>query len=88
MELAGIYKIFLDPVAINTLGLFFDIFGAGLLFKFGLPENISRSGAINLIAEQTDEEEKKKATRYDMWGKIGLSALMFGFVLQAISNFL
>ncbi len=42
---------------LNSLGLVLDIFGVILLFKFGLPESISREGHDYLITEQVNEEE-------------------------------
>jgi hypothetical protein len=72
---------------INSLGLLLDIVGAILIFKFGLPEPISREGYVHLILEQTDEQEKQKALNYDRWSKLGLSSLILGFCLQLVSNF-
>jgi hypothetical protein len=42
---------------VNSVGLALDIAGALLLFKFGLPEEISRSGHGALLVEQVDEAE-------------------------------
>jgi len=50
---------------VNSIGLLCDIVGAVLIWRYGLPEHISRTGAVHLIAEQTDETEKAKAKRYD-----------------------
>ena len=36
---------------INSIGLLVDIFGAFLLWRYGLPEEISRSGAVPLSLE-------------------------------------
>jgi hypothetical protein len=72
---------------LNSIGLLLDISGAYLLFKFGLPEEIRRSGAIALALEQVDEAEAAKAKCYDRRGKFGLGLLVVGFVLQLLSNF-
>ncbi len=80
--------ILTSPTTINTIGLVFDIFGAILLFKFGLPEDISRSGHINLILEQEDVNEKAKGVFYDKCGKIGLFFIILGFFFQLLSNFI
>lgn len=64
-----------------------DLIGGILLFKFGLPEDINRKGHINLILEQTNEEEEKKAKRYDFLGKVGLIFIIIGFIFQLIGNF-
>lgn len=73
---------------INSIGLVSDIIGAVLIWRYGLPESISRTGAINLILEQADEIEAAKARRYDCIARCGLALLIGGFVLQLISNFL
>lgn len=46
---------------VSSIGLVCDIIGAVLIWRFGLPEPVSRSGAIHIICEQTDEAEKAKA---------------------------
>jgi hypothetical protein len=72
---------------LNVLGLLADICGAVLLFKFGLPENINRSGHISRALEQTDEAEIAKAKKYDHYGKIALALLVVGFTGQLAGNF-
>lgn len=78
----------LNPTTINTIGLLFDILGAILLWKFGLPQEISRSGSICLALEQENKEEKEKAILYDKFGNFGILLLIVGFIFQAISNFI
>lgn len=73
---------------INSIGLVLDIVGALLLWKYGLPESIDRSGSIHLILEQTSDEEIAKAKRYDNFSKVALMLLILGFILQLLSNFL
>jgi hypothetical protein len=72
---------------INSIGLISDIIGAGLLWRYGLPAPISRGGVIHLILEQVDEAEKAKAMRYDRLSLLGMALLVFGFLLQLISDF-
>lgn len=72
---------------LNSSGLVLDIAGAYMLFKFGLPAEISRSGAQYLELEQNDIDEAKKAQKYDRLGRFGLGLLVGGFVLQLASNF-
>lgn len=74
------------PKIVNSIGLIFDIIGAILLWKYGLPEPISKTGAVYIIAEQTDEVEKELANRYDQYANAGIGLLILGFVLQLISN--
>ncbi len=64
---------------------FTGLIGTLLIFFFGLPSRINPEGHINLILEQVDEEEKKKAKKYKLWSYIGISLLVFSFLLQLIS---
>lgn len=75
-------------VLVNSAGLILDIFGAVLVWRYGLPEAISRTGASHLILEQTDEGEIAKARRYDRIAQLGIGLLIAGFGLQLVSNFL
>lgn len=72
---------------VNSLGLLSDVVGVVLLYFYGLPTEISRSGAIRFIAEQTDTEELRLTRRYDRWARVGLACLLLGFLLQLVSNF-
>ena len=71
---------------INSTGLVFDIAGALLLWKYGLPEAINKDGSINLILEQKNSKEVAKGKRYDNMSKIALGLLILGFALQLLSN--
>ncbi|MDO9559854.1 MAG: hypothetical protein Q7I89_09260 [Syntrophales bacterium] len=73
---------------INACGLISDIVGVLLLWKFGLPESISRQGHQYLICEQTDETEIIKAKKYDKYAKAALLFIIIGFALQIISDFI
>jgi hypothetical protein len=73
---------------VNSFGLVFDIIGVVFIWRYGLPEPLSRKGAIYIIAEQTDEAEKAKAAKYDLLSKIGLGLVIGGFLLQLASNFI
>lgn len=73
---------------IGAIGLILDIMGAYLIFKYGLPEEVSRTGSIGLILEQEDEEEKAKGKKYDKFSKIGFYLLILGFVFQLVSSIL
>lgn len=72
---------------LNSGGLILDISGVVLLFKYGLPPDISRTGATYIITEQRDEAEVERARRYDRLGYLGLAFLIGGFVFQLASNF-
>jgi len=76
------------PKPVNSIGLICDVMGALFVWKYGLPEAMSRTGAIYLIAEQSDEDEITKAKKFDRWARLGIGLLVFGFVLQFVSNFI
>ncbi len=67
---------------LTGIGLTLNIIGTLLIWKFGLPEPISRTGAIHLILEQTDQGEIKRAKRYDRFSLLGVILLALGFLLQ------
>ena len=71
---------------VNSAGLLLDIIGVCLVFKFGLPEDVRRSGASFLRLENDDPVEAAKAARYDSWARVGLLLLIAGFAVQIISN--
>lgn len=61
--------------------------GAILVFFFGLPPRISEKGEVFLIAEQTDEKEKKKARLFKTLGYFGIALIALSFLLQLITTF-
>jgi len=63
---------------VNSLGLIFDIIGAILLWRFGLPEQINRAGTSRLLLPGVDKAEIQKAKWYDHMAKWGLSLLILG----------
>ena len=70
----------------NIFGLCLDIIGAVLIFRFGLPEALSREGHRFLLLEGEDKAEAEKARLYDFWGRVGLCLLIGGFATQGIRN--
>ena len=75
-------------VLINSFGLILDIIGAYLLFKFGLPPSIDRTGVEHLVGGEIDSAEVKKGKLYDSRSAIGFKLLILGFVFQLVSNIL
>jgi hypothetical protein len=73
---------------VNSAGLLCDIVGVILLFKFGLPDEVRRMGQSYIALEASDAAEIAKADRYDRFARIGLAAIIVGFILQLVSNFL
>jgi hypothetical protein len=72
---------------INTIGLVFDLIGVLLLFKYGLPSDISKEGVTTLSIGTVNNEEVNKWKKYSLWSKIGLVLISIGFILQIISNY-
>jgi len=72
---------------LNAIGLLFDIIGVLMLFKFGLPPDISRDGHIFITINKIDEEGKAKARRYERYSYVALAFLVIGFLLQLLSDF-
>lgn len=73
---------------LTAIGLALDLGGALLLWKYGLPESLSRDGAIHLICKQRDEAEVAKARLYDRWATAALCLITTGFALQLLATFL
>lgn len=73
---------------LTAVGLSLDLSGALLLWKYGLPEALSRDGAVSLICEQRDEAEVVKARLYDRWATAALCLISTGFGLQLLATFL
>jgi hypothetical protein len=68
------------------IGLMLDIVGVLLLWKFGLPESIDRSGAVYLVSEEVDQTEVAKAKLYDRLGRLGIGLIATGFALQLVGG--
>jgi hypothetical protein len=68
----------------SVAGLVLDIIGVVMLFRYGLPAEISRSGAQAITTEQADPAEQALARRYDCLARLALLCLIAGFFLQLI----
>jgi hypothetical protein len=67
---------------LNTSGLALTSIGCLLLFSFGLPVDVDLKGRVNLIGEQSDAAEIAKGRRYLWWGRLGISLIALGSLLQ------
>ena len=68
-------------MTVTLIGLTFDIIGVIILFRFGiLPSEIFDNMIWTSGMKDSDIEQHKK------WSKIGLSMLLFGFILQIIGT--
>ena len=77
------------PDVINSAGLALDIGGVILLFCYGLPEEVSKSGGITIEwGNPGSEQGQRKWKRYKRRSTWGLFLLVLGFFLQLVSNWL
>jgi hypothetical protein len=75
------------PQIIGSIGLVLDIIGVVLLFLYGLPADVTRSGLSPLLLDdRPNPEELQKAKHYDRLGYLGLVLLIAGFALQLLGN--
>ncbi|PIV10736.1 hypothetical protein COS50_03905 [Candidatus Roizmanbacteria bacterium CG03_land_8_20_14_0_80_35_26] len=58
--------------------------GTVMLFFFGLPPRLNPEGHINLILEQSNNEEKEKYKMYDKLSYFALGLIASSFLLQII----
>jgi hypothetical protein len=73
---------------LTVAGLAADIVGVYFVWKFGLPERISRTGESAILMEESDYSEIAKAAKYDRWSRYGIALIIGGFLLQILANFL
>lgn len=73
-------------MTVINLGLLLDAIGVVLVWRFGLPPEISRHGHSSILLEGVDEAEKRKAQIYDWLSRLGLFLIVLGFIVQIIGN--
>ncbi|MCU8382539.1 hypothetical protein M2G43_20470 [Vibrio vulnificus] len=82
---------------LSSIGLFIDIIGAVILWKYGLPATIDHKefDAVmehclvvgkNSDYEETVSNSEVKMAKVKGWSRWGLGLLLFGFLLQGIGN--
>ncbi|PIR39154.1 MAG: hypothetical protein COV35_01145 [Alphaproteobacteria bacterium CG11_big_fil_rev_8_21_14_0_20_39_49] len=81
-------ELILNTKILNSIGLGLDIIGVVLIFFFGIPQKMDRSGDIFIVLGEKSPNEIKKIKKYDFWANTGLILIVSGFVIQIISNFL
>lgn len=74
--------------SINSLGLILDIIGVVILFKFGLPSEVSKEGEQLIAADKPKESQLNKYRKYEFWSRFGLALLIVGFLCQLVSNYI
>jgi hypothetical protein len=68
--------------ALNIAGLFMNLAGVILLFRYGMPYRVRTEGATYLITEDVDKREVTTERRYDLLGKLGLFLVVAGTAAQ------
>lgn len=71
---------------LNLISYTSGFLGTVMFFKFGVPSLIDTDGKRSLLAEQEDEDEKKKIAKYKRLGRCGLGLIAFGFLLQMLGE--
>ena len=70
---------------LNTIGLTLGVIGTVLIYFYGVPRQVDTGGAIHLIAEQEDEQEKLQIERFKCRGNGGLVCIGLAFFLQLVA---
>lgn len=78
--------VFLTAASLNTAGLLFTLVGVLVLFRYGMPFHVPTGGAIHIILEQVDAQEKQLERKYQIYGYLGLIAVAIGTALQIWAN--
>lgn len=82
---------------LSSIGLFIDIIGAVILWKYGLPATVDHKEFDAVLEhclvvgkdsdyEATVSNSEVKIAKVKAWSRWGLGLLLFGFLLQGIGN--
>ena len=71
---------------LTGIGLTLNIGGALLIWKFGLPQPITRTGANHLVVSQSDQHEIKRAKKFDRLSLLGVALFALGFLVQLLTT--
>jgi hypothetical protein len=72
----------------TTFGLVLDLVGVVLLWRFGIPQSVSRSGRQNFVSSEVDQQEVAKAKIYDLISHFGILLIVLGVVSQIAGSHL
>ncbi|HEY5298382.1 MAG TPA: hypothetical protein VIK59_10695 [Verrucomicrobiae bacterium] len=75
-------------IILNSVGLLIGVVGSTLIWIFGLPASVDRTGAEYRATGNVDEHEVALAKKFDCKSRIGFLMLILSFLFQLISNFL
>ena len=76
---------------LSTIGLMCDMFGALLIWIYGIPTLANRDADEflslgNSFKEKERENHKSKVFLYDVWSGVGIFFLLLGFSIQICAN--
>jgi len=83
----SVIPFLLSRSQVNSLGLTIDLFGAVVIWKFGLPDKIDLEGKPYLVTEEINKDEEELGLIYKNISAYGINFLILGFFLQLLSNF-
>ena len=61
--------------------------GVIILFQYGMPFHVPTGGAVHLITGRVDAAEKALESRYEIFGYIGLIAIVVGTGMQIVGAY-
>lgn len=70
---------------LNLAGLFLNLVGVLILFRWGMPFRVETKGVTYRITSEVDQNEIALERRYKVIGYVGLALLMLGTVLQMVA---
>ena len=67
-----------------VIGLFANLVGVFLLFRYGMPYRVPATNGDYIVTEQTDPEGLQTDARYRLFGKFGLALIVLGTGSQVV----
>lgn len=68
---------------LNIVGIFLNLAGLLVLFRYGMPFRVATAGATYIVADAVDEKEVALDKKYTNLGYVGLALAVIGALLQA-----
>ena len=78
----------ISVTTLSSIGLGFDIVGVTLLLFFWVPPQTAFKGQVATNEEEYPEPERKKLVLMKIAARSGYGFMLFGFVLQLVSNYI
>jgi len=75
-----------ESQALTILGLFLNLIGVLILFRYGMPYRVRTGGAVYIVMEKKNEVDEKEERRYDFFGWIGIALVVIGTGLQMFAT--